>query len=100
MTICVCIYTYIGTYYFGASGHTHIAEHARAILTHPFLYASIFLSLCIHIHTTTSSESRFFGAPGTVAYKQNAPGPGAYNPSDPYGQLVKRSFNITVEGSV
>eukprot|EP00277_Geminigera_cryophila_P042135 CAMPEP_0173114946 /NCGR_PEP_ID=MMETSP1102-20130122/48035_1 /TAXON_ID=49646 /ORGANISM="Geminigera sp., Strain Caron Lab Isolate" /LENGTH=148 /DNA_ID=CAMNT_0014017543 /DNA_START=6 /DNA_END=452 /DNA_ORIENTATION=+ len=46
------------------------------------------------------SESRFFGAPGTVAYKQNAPGPGAYNPSDPYGQLVKRSFNITVEGSV
>ena len=51
ITICVCIYTYIGTYYFGASGHTHIAEHARAILTHPFfsmhpysfLYASIFI---------------------------------------------------------
>lgn len=41
------------------------------------------------------SESRFFSN-----RKNAAPGPGAYNPVDPYSQLVKRSFNITVEGSV
>jgi len=29
-----------------------------------------------------------------------APGPGAYTPVDPYSQLIKRSFNITVEGSI
>jgi len=47
------------------------------------------------------SESRFFGAPGQTSYKGNlVPGPGAYTPLDPYGQMLKRSFNITVEGSV
>ena len=32
--------------------------------------------------------------------KSAGPGPGAYNAIDPYAQLIKRSFNITVEGSI
>mmetsp|Transcript_68346 Transcript_68346/g.142457 ORF Transcript_68346/g.142457 Transcript_68346/m.142457 type:complete len:591 (+) Transcript_68346:227-1999(+) len=49
------------------------------------------------------TESRFFGAPGHSSYRGGgglAPGPGSYDAVDPYGQLLKRSFNITVEGSV
>jgi hypothetical protein len=32
--------------------------------------------------------------------KKDAPGPGQYDALDPYSQLLKRSFNITVEGSI
>jgi len=41
------------------------------------------------------SESRF-----RETQTVKAPGPGAYTPIDPYSQLIKRSFNITVEGSI
>jgi len=42
------------------------------------------------------TEQRFFRAGKGSA----APGPGSYDAVDPYSQLLKRSFNITVEGSI
>jgi len=47
------------------------------------------------------STSATFGAGPRFAMKSQAtPGPGAYNAVDPYSQLIKRSFNITIEGSM
>mmetsp|Transcript_5540 Transcript_5540/g.13451 ORF Transcript_5540/g.13451 Transcript_5540/m.13451 type:complete len:586 (+) Transcript_5540:161-1918(+) len=43
-------------------------------------------------------SQRFIG-PGN-GLKAGVPGPGSYNAVDPYAQLIKRSFNITVEGSI
>mmetsp|Transcript_19497 Transcript_19497/g.64613 ORF Transcript_19497/g.64613 Transcript_19497/m.64613 type:complete len:394 (-) Transcript_19497:165-1346(-) len=45
--------------------------------------------------------SATFGAGPRFSMKAQAtPGPGAYNAVDPYSQLIKRSFNITIEGSM
>eukprot|EP00959_Pyramimonas_sp_CCMP1952_P102613 2146474-Pyramimonas_sp.AAC.1 len=40
----------------------------------------------------TSTTSRFLPS------STYSPGPGAYNSSDPQGSMVKRSFNVTIDG--